>query len=762
MKMYKQALALGLMICATGTYADGLRPTALMTDLMTDTRTVWQGGYPSSAQLNDVTTAWKRAEARGLQSIPLQVATIHSATPMLGWKLEGEGTQRAFRILVASKPELLTEEKADIWDSGRREGTSCSGIRMEGKALVPKQIYYWTVQVWDAQDQPSAYATPSAFLTDPNLDNEFPRYPLCKTNEHPVSVSNGLYDFGKAAFGQLQLTVKSDVADTLTLRIGEAQADGHVNRRPGGTIRYTEVQLPVQRGCRNYQVTFRPDGRNAMIKKEGQDVRPVLMPDYIGEVYPFRYLEIESRHGAVAQQVERAAVHYRWNEEGASFRSSDDILNQVWDLCRYSIKATSFAGVYVDGDRERIPYEADAYINQLSHYCSDEDYTMARYTVDYLCKNATWPTECILQALIMAWYDYEYTGDTLLIARNYNTLKARTLELLTQPNGLISTRVGIQPSELLRACGYYGRQINDIVDWPQSGAFGIGKEEAGEADGFQHKTYNTVVNAFHYEALVLMSRIAKALGHTADQTHYQQQAEKVKTAINTLLYDAEKGCYFDGLETDHHSLHASMMPLAFGIVPKERQAEVMKFIQSRGMACSVYGAQILMDALYEAGAADYALQLLTDQGPRSWYNMIKVGSTVTLEAWDAKFKPNLDWNHAWGSAPANIIPRRLMGVMPLEAGWSRLQIKPQIGSLAWAEAKVPTIRGQVEVRAEQSDKQYTLAVSVPTGCVAEVAIPCATKKYKLQLDGSKCRSKYQDGFVRLTLNGGKHTISLTK
>ena len=142
--------------------------------------------------------------------------------------------------------------------------------------------------------------------------------------------------------------------------------------------------------------------------------------------------------------------------------------------------------------------------------------------------------------------------------------------------------------------------------------------------------------------------------------------------------------------------------------------------------------------------------------------MIKVGSTVTLEAWDAKFKPNLDWNHAWGSAPANIIPRRLMGVMPLEAGWSRLQIKPQIGSLAWAEAKVPTIRGQVEVRAEQSDKQYTLAVSVPTGCVAEVAIPCATKKYKLQLDGSKCRSKYQDGFVRLTLNGGKHTISLTK
>ena len=29
--------------------------------------------------------------------------------------------------------------------------------------------------------------------------------------------------------------------------------------------------------------------------------------------------------------------------------------------------------------------------------------------------------------------------------------------------------------------------------------------------------------------------------------------------------------------------------------------------------------------------------------------MIRVGSTITLEAWDNKFKPNQDWNHAWGA-----------------------------------------------------------------------------------------------------------------
>ena len=30
---------------------------------------------------------------------------------------------------------------------------------------------------------------------------------------------------------------------------------------------------------------------------------------------------------------------------------------------------------------------------------------------------------------------------------------------------------------------------------------------------------------------------------------------------------------------------------------------------------------------------------------------------MTLEAWDLKYKPNADWNHARGTAPANIIAR---------------------------------------------------------------------------------------------------------
>ena len=91
-----------------------------------------------------------------------------------------------------------------------------------------------------------------------------------------------------------------------------------------------------------------------------------------------------------------------------------------------------------------------------------------------------------------------------------------------------------------------------------------------------------------------------------------------------------------------------------------------------------------MEALYNAGAADYALDLMTATNDRSWYNMIKAGSTISMEAWDMRYKPNSDWNHAWGAAPANIIPRYLWGIQPKTPAFGVTTIKPQMSDLKYS------------------------------------------------------------------------------
>ncbi|MCD7935454.1 MAG: alpha-L-rhamnosidase, partial [Tannerellaceae bacterium] len=214
----------------------------------------------------------------------------------------------------------------------------------------------------------------------------------------------------------------------------------------------------------------------------------------------------------------------------------------------------------------------------------------------------------------------------------------------------------------------------------------------------------------------------------------------------------------------HASLHANMFPVAFDMVPAGNRSKVLDFIRSRQMACSVYGAQFLMDALYEANDADYALHMLTKTDDRSWYNMIRAGSTITLEAWDNKYKPNQDWNHAWGAVPANIIPRKLMGVEPVVPGFSKVRIKPQVASLEWAKATIPTIKGEIKMEIENRRGEYLLQVTIPANMEAEIYLPSITSTYRVTNNGTSQKATQVKGqpFLSLgTLSSGSYTIAMT-
>lgn len=608
-----------------------------------------------------------------------------------------------------------------------------------------------------------------AFAPKDRLYSKFPLKDLVKTPQKPLSserLSDGtlVADFGKAAFGQLTLEVNSPSADTILVHLGEACRDGRLDRHPGGTVRYACYQLSVSEGKAEYSLALSPDPRNATPKRPDQ-MQPVLMPSQTGEVYPFRYVEIEGLSPEGECSLVRYAVNYPFNDDASFFHCPDSVLNAVWDLCKYSVKATSFCGYYVDGDRERIPYEADAFINQLAHYCVDSEYAMARRTADYLFTHPTWPTEWALQSLFIAFYDYLYTGDKALIAKHYDLLKAKTLIALREDNGLISTRTGKLTEEFYASINYSLKsEMKDIVDWPRSGSFGLGKKEAGEADGYVLDTYNTVVNAFHYEALVVMADIALSLGKKKDAKMFAELSGSVLEAFNNLLFDPQAGCYLDGLDADgnpvrHHSLHANMLPLLFCMVPQEHKSSVIEFILSRGMACSVYGSQFLLEALYDTFQDDYALSLLTSTSIRSWYNMIRLGSTVTLEAWDPCFKNNLDWNHAWGAAPADIIPRKLVGVEPLSPGFKLMRIRPQMGSLPEFSALLPTPRGGVHICAENiPGESLSISVDIPSGIRSEVwlKLPSTQEGASLTVDGKHRRFTTRDGFAVFNLRHGKH------
>ncbi len=685
----------------------------LAVDMIRETDVVFERGVRTNMSLEEYVAN---------DSLQLQVAEIRSRKPRFSWKIfstKSNTIQQKYRILVSSSLELIDDDKGDIWDSGLVSDSSSVAVLYGGDQLKPSTLYYWKVMIIDGKGRKSEYSKPKGFMTATELDDYTSMLPIEKRPQQPATIrmkgTTTMIDFGKDAFGQLTVKLNSLVGcDTVTVHLGEdLDTSGYINQKPYGTVRYRKYPIVLDKGYSKYGIVIETNPANTDPNVNNGAV-PVLMPNYIGEVLPFRYVQIDNyNHRLVYSNVTRNVVTYPFDDDAADFRSDDTLLNQIWELCKYTMKATSFAGTFVDGDRERITYEADTYINQLSYYAVSEQYSIARNSLERLMYHSTWPTEWILQTALIAYNDYLYTGDISFLQKHYEDLKMRTLwNFRDDADHLLHSGTDIKDGHLLSHINTHSSYIRDIIDWPPS-----------EQNFYQKKGCNTAVNAFFYKGLSVFAEIASDLGNNYDATCFQNYAQEARDSINIKMLNSDS-LYIDGIGSRHSSLHANMMALALGLPDDSCHIALMKKIKKGGMGCSPYGAQFLLDAVYAAGDADYAIKLLTDTSRRSWYQMIRRGCTMTTESWNDSIKNNQDWNHAWGAAPANIISRKLMGIEPTKPGFARVRIAPQTGSLGYAYIKHPTPRGEivVEVSYDKNSAQR-LVVDIPPNMTADVVLP---------------------------------------
>ncbi|MDQ8179193.1 alpha-L-rhamnosidase C-terminal domain-containing protein [Pelagicoccus sp. SDUM812005] len=681
-----------------------------------------------------------------------RLARVVDPTPNFSWVVpvtaEG-GRQSAYQVQVARAGSGFEGGADLLWDTGERASAASLGIEYAGEPLAASETYEWRVRVGVEGSELGHWSQPQRFTMAAKLEDAPSAHPTVATPVAPHSVvelepGRYLLDFGKVAFGYLELDLVASAAGTLTVHFGERGSEAGVMRElpQRSSVRYYSVPLEVSEGNGVYGVHPPRDARNT---------KPVAIaiPGRFGTIAPFRYVEIETNGIELSKlEANQLAIHYPWDEYASFFRSSNEDLNALWDLCKYSMKATSFAGIYVDGDRERIPYEADSYINMLSHYAVDSEYSLGRYTHEYLMDFETWPTEWKQHSVMMAGMDFMYTGDISSIRRIYERLKQeKTLEERAREDGLL---VGYPYEQHNQRPG----RSADIVDWPP-----------GERDGYVFTEINTVVNAFHYLNLLQMAEMAKALGKEAAARDYEARAERFYARFNEVLFDEETGLYVDGEGTEHSAFHANLFPLAFGLVPEQHYESVADYIVSKDLACSVYAAQYLLEALYEGGREDAALRLMTMKGTRSWQNMLEVGSTITLEAWDDSFKPNQDWNHAWGAAPGNAIARFMLGVRPITPGFERMTVAPRPGSLEFVEGRVPTIRGAVEVSVKQiRGESMSVDLKIPgnTEPTVSLKVPEGEQLKAVTVNGAAADYEERGGIVRIPgIGSGSYRIVLS-
>jgi alpha-L-rhamnosidase len=173
--------------------------------------------------------------------------------------------------------------------------------------------------------------------------------PTHLVEERAVSITrqeSGLIivDFGRVAFGNIKLLPPEGAKGKITVHFGEAFANGRVNRDPIGTVRYAKARVRL-RGAKPILVAPPANSRNTEVQSR-KHPPAILTPAEWGVVIPFRWLEIEGWNGELLpeQIVRLSAFSSTWNDQASTFESSDEVLNKVWELSRYSVKAIPLPG----------------------------------------------------------------------------------------------------------------------------------------------------------------------------------------------------------------------------------------------------------------------------------------------------------------------------------------------------------------------------------------------------------------------------------
>ncbi len=694
---------------------------------------------------------------------------INNREPLFSWAVNGAGPnafQCACRILVAKEPD----DNSIVWDSGMINRDT-SRLRYSGYTLAAETAYFWKLQLRDITGKSSGFTGWHMFRTgtfNPSDNRKFSQLMVQENRVHPkILRKNGadsyFIDFGKDAYAGLELTLFANKPGEVELHLGEALTPENSILKPEPHSnqcgrRFRKMILELQPGRKTYRVEipkpFMSDGYQTK-HYNNREKFCILCPEHTGELMPFRYLEIKGhKHELNSIDIVQLAANFPFDNNESDFSSSEPGLDAVWDFCKYTIKATTPFTVYIDGDRERLPYAGDTYINQLSHYCCDREYSLTRNTLDYFFQVGTdWPFEAVMSIILIAHSDYLYTGDISICEKYYEKLKALLFSELTRNDGLLVTGKVTDEHEVFKRIRTRLEFFNDLVDWPKvlRGDYEIGR-------------VNTVANSFLFRALNTLAEIALALDKCDDHAEFMERATKLGNSIKTKLFNPATGLFLDSEGSTHSSPHANFHAVAAGLAKPHEFPKIVELLKGCGMPCGLWGAQFLLEALFQAGAEDHALKLMTSNGPRSWLNMLRQGATMTMECWSNELQPEQDWNHAWSTAPLNIIGRFLMGIRPLEPGFRKILIQPRPGFLKKASLRLPTVNGTVFTSFRQSDSCLELELEIPGNCSATVILPDKVqgrKVEKLLVNSLKNEIFSTVGNIRIdNLCPGTHKLAL--
>ncbi|MFD4636109.1 family 78 glycoside hydrolase catalytic domain [Lentzea sp. NPDC058436] len=276
---------------------------------------------------------------------------------------------------------------------------------------------------------------------------------------------------------------------------------------------------------------------------------------------------------------------------------------------------------------------------------------------------------------------------------------------------------------------------------------------------------NVISTAYFAWSARLVSRMAQAIGRTAEASTYGTLADQVSTAFTNRLVAAD-GTVSGNTQTGY------ALALAFGLVPQQRVQSLVDKLVARVRAANNHltvgfvGVSHLLQVLADHGRTDVAYQILTQPDYPGWGYMVNKGATTVWERWDGirpdgSFQdPGMNsFNHYAMGSVGDFLYRTVGGLSSASPGFRSLVIAPKPGGgLTSAKSSHRTPYGDALSEWTTSGGRLTLHTVVPTGTSAVVRVPAASAAAVTAPPGAVPLG-YGSGVASFHVPGGDHVFT---
>lgn len=522
-----------------------------------------------------------------------------------------------------------------------------------------------------------------------------------------------ILDIGQNIAGWLRIRVRGNKGDSIILRFAETL-------QPNGEL-YTE-NLRSARQTDVYILKGDPNG---------EEWAPAFV--YHG----FRYVEISGlKYKPEAADFTAEAVSDKMEETG-KIETSNAVLNQVLKNAWWGIR-DNYKGMPVDCPQrdERQPWLGDRATGCTGEsYFFDNHQLYAKWAADirdaqrfdgcipdvapnfltYYTDNMTWPATLPMVCDML----YTQFGDLKPIEESYQAIKKWMNHM--EKNYL--------SPQFLMTKDEYG-------DWcvpPEDLKMIHSQDSRRTTDG------TLISTAYYYKLLKMMARFANLQHLKKEAATFESISEKVKSGFNTAFFHS------DSLYYGNNNTTSNLLPLAFGMVPKQYVDTVAKRLLfttvpantvsqigtgDLNIACGVIGIQFLLRELSNRGRADVAFALASNQKYPSWGYMAANGATTIWELWNGNTAdPAMNsGNHVMLIGDLVIWAyENLSGIKPdsKSVAFKHIVLQPDfdIPDLEFVNASYETPYGKVISNWRKSLMKLHWEVTIPVNTTAEIYLP---------------------------------------